>query len=131
MSTSDPSGPDLAEDDGSVGWLVALLRALIEDAQTLVEAEAGYWRTAFGFAVGRAKNIALLLVAALFFAFFTLMAIVVGLLLALTPLIGPWGALGAVSASLGLLAGGSLWLAIRRGRRMIRLLTRPGAKDVR
>lgn len=130
MNEPDPSGPDLSG-NGESGSLVALLRALIEDMQTLVEAETGYWRTAFGFALGRAKSIALLLVLALFFAFFTLMAIVVGLLLALAPLIGAWGALAAVSASLGLLAVVALWLAIRRGRRMIRLLTRPDARDVR
>jgi membrane protein implicated in regulation of membrane protease activity len=115
--------------DGDAPSLVALLRALIEDAQTLVEAEVGYWRTALGYALGRIRAIALLLVLALFLAFFTLMAIVVGLLLALAPLVGTWGALALVAVTLGLLTVASLRLAIRRGRRMIRLLTRPGAQD--
>jgi hypothetical protein len=105
--------------------LATLLRALIEDVQTLVEAEAGFLRAALAYALNRAKSIALLLVLALFFAFFTLMAIVVGLLLALAPLIGPWGALGLMTVALGLLGAVSLRLAIRRGQRMIRLLIGP------
>jgi len=105
--------------------LPTLLRALIEDVQTLVEAEAGFLRAALAYALSRAKSIALLLVLALFFAFFALMAIVVGLLLALAPLIGPWGALGLMTVALGLLGAVSLRLAIRRGRLMIRLLIVP------
>ena len=111
------------QDHAEAPSLATLLRALIEDVQTLVEAEAGYWRAALAFALGRVKNIALLLVLALFFLFFTLMAIVVGLLLALAPLIGPWGALGLVTLVLALLGVMSLRLAIRRGRHTIRVLT--------
>jgi fatty acid desaturase len=131
VNDPDPSGPDLANDLGKEASLVTLLRALIEDTQSLVEAEAGYWRAALAYALGRAKNIALLLVLALFFAFFTLMAIVVGLLLALAPLIGAWAALALVAVTLGLLTVLALWLVIRRGKRMIRLLTGSGAEDAR
>ncbi len=103
--------------------LLAVLRALIDDLQTLVEAEAGYWRAALAFATGRIKSIAILLVLALFFAFFTLMALIVGLLLALGPMIGPWRAAGVVTLGLALLTGVSVRLAVVRSRRMIRLLT--------
>jgi len=114
--------PDPAEPPS----LATLLRALIEDAQTLAEAELGYWRTALGFAVARIKTIALLLVGALFFAFFALMALVVGLLLALAPLIGAWGAMALVTVVLALVATWCVRRAITRGRRMIGLL-RDGA----
>jgi uncharacterized membrane protein YqjE len=103
--------------------LLSVLRALIEDLRTLVEAETGYWRAALAFATGRIKSIAILLVLALFFGFFTLMALVVGLLLALGPMIGPWRAAGAVTFGLALLTGVSVRLALVRSRRMIRLLT--------
>jgi len=102
--------------------LIALVRALIEDAQTLVEAETGYWRKALAFALARVKSIALLAVLALFFAFFTLMALVVGLLLALAPLIGAWGALGLVCLMLGAATGWCVWRVIRVSKRMVRLL---------
>lgn len=109
--------------------LMQLLGALIEDVQTLFEAETGYWRKAFAFALRRAKSVALLGVLALFFLFFTLMALVVGLLLALAPLIGAWGALGAVTALLALATGWCGWLAVRRARRTIGLLSGRVAED--
>ena len=118
VNQTNPGG-----DDREPPTLVQLVRALIEDAQTLVEAETGYWRKALGFALRRVKSIALLAVLALFFAFFTLMALVVGLLLALAPLIGTWAALGLVSVTLALATGWCAWRAIRVSKRLIRLLS--------
>jgi hypothetical protein len=123
------SEPEPGAEQAEAPSLVHLLRVLIEDAQTLIEAETGYWRTAFGYALRRIKSIALLAVLALALAFFMLMAIIVGLLLALAPLVGAWGALGLVSVTLGLASVWCVWLAIRRGKRMIRLLS--VGKDVR
>ncbi len=54
---------------------------------------------------------------ALALLFFVLMALVVGLLLALAPILGAWGALGAVIGGLlmaTLVAGLISWLALRR-----------------
>ena len=95
MTDTDPaqgSARDFALGDG--------IRALLEDGQTLFEAELAFQQARIGYALGRAKGIALLLVAALFLAFFFLVALVVGLLLALTPLVGAWGALGLVGLAL-------------------------------
>jgi hypothetical protein len=114
---------DPGSDGAEPPSLVQLLRALIENAQLLIEAETGYWRKALAFALRRAKSVALLGVLALFFLFFTLMALVVGLLLALAPLIGAWGALGLVTALLALATGGCGWLAVRRAKRTIGLLS--------
>ena len=125
MNRSDPEGepgPETGDESGDGPSLAALLRALIEDGRTLIEAETGYWRTALAFVLARVKSIALLLVLGLFFLFFTLMALVVGLLLALAPLIGPWGAMALVVAGLGLLTGWCVWQGIARTKRMIRLL---------
>ena len=103
--------------------LTALLRALIEDAQTLFEAESCYLRAVAGYAFRSVRAIAMLAVLALFFVFFTLMAVVVGLLLALAPLLGTWGALGAVALLLGGLAAWCVLALVRRSRRMMRHLT--------
>lgn len=97
------------------------IRALLEDGQTLFEAEIAYQQARVGYALGRAKGIALLLTAALFLAFFFLVALVVGLLLALTPLVGAWGALGIVGVALLLGTAGCFMAAVRRYR---------GARDV-
>lgn len=92
------------------------IRALLEDGQTLFEAELAFQQARVGYVLGRAKGIALLLVAALFFAFFLLVALVVGLLLALTPLVGAWGALGIVGLALLVGTAGCLLTAISRYR---------------
>ncbi|WP_068076734.1 phage holin family protein [Novosphingobium lentum] len=94
------------------------LRALIDDGQTLAEAEIAFQKVRARYVLGRAKGIAALAVLGLFLAFFTLVALVVGLLLALTPLVGPWGALAIVGAAL--LAGTAL-CALVIARRVARI----------
>jgi uncharacterized membrane protein YqjE len=122
-SVPDPAFEDPDRDPGQPPTLPTVLRALVEDAQTLVEAEAGYLKAVLAFALGRIKSIAIALVLALFFAFFALMALVVGLLLALAPMIGPWAAAGAVTGGLALLAIIFVWRVVRGGRQMIAVLT--------
>ena len=89
---------ETAADDSLLGGA----RALLEDGQSLIEAELAFQKARAGFVLGRAKGILALATLALALLFFALMALVMGLLLALAPLIGPWGALAAVF--LGLLA---------------------------
>lgn len=76
--------------------LLGSARALLEDGQTLFAAELEFQKARAGFVLGRAKGILALGALALALLFFALMALVMGLLLALAPLIGPWGALAAV-----------------------------------
>lgn len=90
------------------------IHALIEDGQTLVEAEIAYRKAQATFGVGEAKVIAVLLLLGLAFGFFTLLAIVVGLLLALTFYVGAWGALAVVGGVLVILTGLCLHLAVKR-----------------
>lgn len=118
----DPMTPDEAlheEPFGKTrpnGSLWGDVHALIEDGQTLVEAELAYQRARAAYAWKRGKGVAVLLVLALFFAFFALMALVVGLLLALAPLLTAWGALAVVALGLAALAALSMNLAISRFR---------------
>ncbi len=121
-ASSDPMNPDQSLHEESLGQtrpdgsLWGDVQALIEDGQTLVEAELAYQQARAAYAWKRGKGIALLLVLTLFFGFFALMAAVVGLLLALTPLLTAWGALAAVALGLAALAAISLWLAVSRFR---------------
>jgi hypothetical protein len=87
------------------------LRALVEDGQTLAEAEIAYRKAQAAYGLGEAKAIAILLVLGLAFGFFTLLAVVVGLLLGLAAYVGVWGALAIVGGALLVLAGFCLYLA--------------------
>lgn len=90
------------------------LRALVEDGQTLVEAEIAYRKAQAAYGLGEAKAIGILLVLGLAFGFFTLLAIVVGLLMGLAAYVGVWGALAIVGGALLLLTGLCLYLASAR-----------------
>jgi uncharacterized membrane protein YqjE len=126
--TGTTEEPSASRDDEVDGSLFADVRALLEDGQTLVEAELAYQSARVAYAWNRAKGVVLLLILALFFAFFTLVALVVGLLLALIPLLTAWGAMAAVSLALALLAGGCFLAAVARFRKArARLLDDGGA----
>lgn len=106
MRTADPS---LSEE--GIG---AAIKALIDDGQTLVEAEIAYRKSQAAYGMGEAKAIVVLLLLGFAFGFFTLLAIVVGLLLALAHYVGVSGALAIVGGVLALLAAFCLARAIRR-----------------
>jgi uncharacterized membrane protein YqjE len=89
------------------------VRGLITDGQALVETELAFQKERIAFGLGKAKSIVLLLLLALAVGFFALMALIVGLLLALTPMIGAWGALGAVVLGLCGVAGLCVLTALR------------------
>lgn len=99
------SHEDAAEDAAGLHSLFGSARALIENGRELVGAELAFQKARVGFVWGRAKGILALAVLALTLGFFTLMALVVGLLLALGPVLGPWGALGAVVLGLLIVIG--------------------------
>lgn len=80
--------------------LVDDMRQLADDGRTLIEAEVAYQKSRAVVAGAGLKSAALFGGLALVLLFFVLMALVIGLLLALTPLIGAWGALGAVVGGL-------------------------------
>lgn len=109
--TDDKTRTDETVADDS---LLSDARALLEDGQTLLAAEIAFQKARVGFVLGRAKGILVLAGLALALLFFALMAMVVGLLLALTPLIGPWGALAVVFVGLLVLTGLSVLGVIRR-----------------
>lgn len=115
MSEDETPGGVGRERDGDA-TLIGDLRALLHDGQTLVEAEVAFRQAQAAYAWKRGKGVVLLLVLALLFAFFTLVALVVGLLLALVPLLGHWGAMAVVTLALALAAGACFFLAVGRFR---------------
>lgn len=94
------------------------LRDLASDARILLEAEKAFQTARIGYVVGRGKSIAAELVVALVFVHLALIALVVGLLLALTPLLTAWGALAVVTLVLALGAAVCVLLALRQVRRV-------------
>ena len=118
--------PDSRPADDS---LLGNASALFENGQALFEAELAFQKARAGFVFGRAKGILGLAALALALLFFALMALVVGLLLALAPLIGPWGALAVVVLGLLALTGLCVLGAIHRVRTVVRVLKGPARKD--
>jgi len=93
------------------------LRQLIAAARQMAAAELAYQSTRARLMARAAAWIAASGVLMLALLFFVLMALVVGLLLALAPLLGPWGALGAVVGGLllaTLLVALVAWRSLRR-----------------
>ncbi|MEQ1496050.1 MAG: phage holin family protein [Novosphingobium sp.] len=109
--------PPLTKDDPAERSLVADVRQLAEDGRTLLEAELAYQKSRAIVAGQAAKGVAGWGALALILVFFALMALVLGLVLALAPLIGALGATATVV--LGVLAAAALcgWIAAKRWER--------------
>ena len=109
--------PPLLQDeavDAAERSLVDDVRALVDDGRTLLEAELAYQKSRAALAGRTAKSMAGWIALALSLVFFALMALVMGLLLILAPLIGGLGATLAVVLALLGAAALSGWIAARR-----------------
>lgn len=108
----DPRDRSLADD----------LRQLVDDGRTLAEAEYAYQKSRAAFAGQGIKGVVMFGALAAALVFFALMALTVGLVLALTPLLTAWGAAGASFAGLLLAALICAVVARTRVRRLTRAL---------
>jgi positive regulator of sigma E activity len=99
------------------------VRQLVDDGRTLLEAELAYQKSRAAVVGLAARSIAGWLALALALLFFALMALVMGALLALTPLVGGWGATAIVVLVLLVATGLSGWIAARRWERTAAQLT--------
>ncbi|NMN03769.1 MULTISPECIES: phage holin family protein [unclassified Novosphingobium] len=99
--------PDSSGAEAEATPLAARLEALLRQGETLLGAELAYQKARVGFGWSRGKHVALYLALAGAFGGLTLVALVVGLLIALAPLLTPWGALAVVGLGLALLS--ALW----------------------
>lgn len=80
------------------------LRVLAEEARTAAEAEFAFQKSRAAYAGKALPKIAGLLVGAAVLVFFAVMALVVGLVIALAPLLTPWGSMALVTIVLLALA---------------------------
>lgn len=104
------------------------LRGLVDSGLGYVKAEVGLQRARAGYAAGRIRSIALLGVVALLLVFFALVALTVGMVFALTPLIG---AIWATLLVFGVLVLGAVvagLMAARQWKQMTAALSNPGAE---
>lgn len=110
-------GPE-PEAESGLGSLTGDLRELADNAQTLVEAELAYQSARAAYAWNRGRGIAIWLIIAATAGFFAVVALVVGLLLALIPYVGVWGSLAIVTLALVLVAVFALLRASAKFKRM-------------
>ena len=96
------------------------LRKLSEEAKAYAEAEFQFQKSRTLYATSAVKSVIAFVVLALVLLFFAAMALIVGLVMALTPLITVWGATAVVT--LGLLAI-AVFLLLRAKRR-VAIMTR-------
>ena len=87
---------------------------LVEDGKNYLDAELQYQKSRVGVVGAGARNAAMLAAFGFAFALLALMAMTVGLLFALAPVIGRWGAMLAVT--LGLLGGAGAFIMAARGK---------------
>ena len=120
--------PPLVTDDAAERSLADEVRQLVEDGRTLIDAELAYQKSRAAVAGQAAKSVVGWGALALSLVFFALMALVLGLILILTPLIGPIGATAAVVFGLVILAGLAGMKALRRWQRAAALLSDEGAQ---
>ncbi|MFM5918507.1 MAG: phage holin family protein [Novosphingobium sp.] len=125
----DPSPPLLKPDDATDRSLVDDVKQLASDGRTLLEAEFAYQKSRAAVAGAGAKGIAGWAALALALVFFALMALVMGVILGLTELVGAWAATGITLLALLLAAGLSGLAASRRWKRMSALLANDGEVD--
>lgn len=106
--------------DGSTDLSLAQdLRKLADEAKTFALAEVAFQKSRAAYVGAEARTISVLLVLAAVVAFFALMAFVVGTVIALGPVLGPWGAMAVVTVVLLLIAGVCAWNARTKMKRMM------------
>ena len=119
MSEHDPGfdDPDAATSaDASAPADLSLsddIKALIDDGKTYVEAELQYQKSRAAFIADRGRSGAIYAVAGLLLVHLALVALAIGLIFALTPLITAWGATALVVGVL-LIVGLILGLAAKK-----------------
>lgn len=123
--SSDPED-DIALSEARQRSLNDDLQQLARDARSYAEAEFKFQKTRAAYAVNASKSIIVYAVAALVLVFFAVMALVVGLVIALGPWLTPWGAMAAVT--LGLLAIAVLLLLKAKKRIGISMMVMGGEK---
>ena len=99
--------------------LIDDVEVLIEDGKTYLEAELNFQKSRALFVGDRAKGVALYALLALMFAWMALIGLTIGLIFALTPSLGGWGATAVIVVAWLLIAGIALRAAAGRWRELV------------
>lgn len=106
--SEDPANPETKP------GMVAQLRGLYSDGRELIDAEIGFQKARMAAAGRQVRAMALLAVVGLVLLSCALIALVVGTMIALIPVLGAWGAMAATVVGSLVLAGLCFWLAAGR-----------------
>jgi hypothetical protein len=96
------------------------LHQLAQDARAYAEAEFQFQKSRASYAASASKSIIVYALVALVLVFFAMMALVVGLVIALAPLLTPWGSTAVVTLAL---LGLAVFLLLRAKKRVSTLMT--------
>lgn len=77
--------------------LIDDVKSLVDDGRVALQAEVNFQKTRLALCGKEGRNLVIFAVAGLLLSFFTLVALTVGLLLALIPAVSAWGATGIVT----------------------------------
>ncbi len=109
----EPLDDELREDP----TLAQDIKALAGQVRTFAEAELAYQKARASYLGSAARTIAILGVVAAVLAFFAVMAAVMGTVIALGPLLGPWGAMAVVTLVLLVIAATCGFAALSKAKR--------------
>ncbi len=109
----NPAPPPTGAEQAKPG-MIEQLRGLYDDGRTLVDAEIGFQKARLAAAGRQIRTMALLAIVGLILIGCALIALVVGTMIALIPVLGAWGAMAATVAGSLVLAALCFWLAAGR-----------------
>jgi hypothetical protein len=123
----------LPDESGEAGELERSLfddvQAAIEDGKTYLEAEVTYQRTRAAFAADSFKDAALFAGLSMSLGLLALVALTVGLVIALQPLLTAWGSVAAVTGAWLLLAAIFMRMAAARWRKVISMFLKTERRE--
>ena len=119
--TSDPASAGTMADTDSDHSIAALIARLSDQARQFAQAELRLARAIIVDRVISARAAALCLVLALVLVQAAFIALLIGLILALVPLVGALGATGIVAGGAVVVAGVLAWIALRQIRAATRI----------
>lgn len=116
VAQADRPDDDVAAEDRS---LIEDVEVLIDDGKTYLEAEFNYQKTRALYAGDRFKGVAFYGLVGFVFGWMALIGLTIGLIFALTPTLGGWGATGVVVLAWLVLAIVALRVAAGRWRDLV------------
>ena len=122
-----PDAADFGDRDGDEPTLTSDIRDLVDDALAAADAELAFQKTRAAYALNSVLGVAVLGGLAAAFALLSLLALTVGLVLALTPILTAFGATAAVIVGYLAIAAVLALIALARWRGMVAEVN--GGKD--